>query len=152
MQNVDSSLWCFVLDTGQRYKLEKREHKQYEKKLFETCVSVMESCREGPVSRWRVLFCGLGGRWCEVQRMWFAVRMGLLCSRARGDGLIYKWSFDPLRTVNRVGEGRQANRSSSFPFIDLSTKQGCCISEIKTPQFTEQSGAAWEDVAVASQE
>lgn len=86
-------------------------------------------------------------RECGLQCAW-----ALLCSRARGDGLIYKWSFDPLRTVNRVGEGRQSNRSSSFPFIDLSTKQGCCISEIKTPQFTEQSGAAWEDVAVASQE
>lgn len=40
--NADSSLWCFVLDTGQRYKLEKREHKQYETKLSETRVSSVE--------------------------------------------------------------------------------------------------------------
>lgn len=49
------------------------------------------------------------------------------------------------------GWGRQSH-SSSFPFIDLSSKQGCASQKLKPPQFAEQSGAVWKDVAAASQE
>lgn len=57
--------------------------------LIESCVQSW-ACA-GPARCWEG---------AEVQRMCFAACTDSLCSQTRQASLIYKWSFDPLRTVN----------------------------------------------------